>query len=127
MDQRYVLIAEDDPCIRRIAQVALARAGFVVTVVEDGLEALAAMKDQVPDAAVLDGMMPRMDGLDVCRTMRTDARLSHVPVILMSARTQAADEAAGRLAGVGAYIRKPFDAMELINAVRAACRMPAAP
>jgi CheY-like chemotaxis protein len=121
METHHVLIAEDDPFIRRIAEVALKRAGFVVTAVADGVEALQVLEDRVPDVVLLDGMMPRMDGLDVCRRIKADPRFASVPVILVSARTEASDEAEGRSAGVAAYVRKPFDVLLLAAQIRAVC------
>ena len=121
MESPHVLLADDDPFIRRIAEVALRRAGFVVTAVADGVEALQALEDSVPDVVLLDGMMPRMDGLDVCRRIKGDPRFAHVPVVLVSARTEASDEADGRRAGVAAYVRKPFDVRTLAAELRAVC------
>jgi len=121
MESPHVLLADDDPFIRRIAEVALRRAGFVVTAVADGVEALQALEDSVPDVVLLDGMMPRMDGLDVCRRIKGDPRFAHVPVVLVSARTEASDEAEGRHAGVAAYVRKPFDVLTLAAELRAVC------
>jgi two-component system phosphate regulon response regulator PhoB len=114
-----VLLAEDDPNIRRVAQVALARAGFVVSVVGDGIEALQLLEDELPDLIVLDGMMPKMDGLDACRRIKANPRTANIPVIILSARSQNADEHAARDVGAIAYIKKPFNALTLGAEVRA--------
>ena len=121
MELTRVLLAEDDPFIRRVSEVALKRAGFEVTAVGDGVEALQLMEDAIPDVILLDGMMPKMDGVEVCRRIKADPRFSHLPVIMLSARSQASDEEEGRRAGAIGYIRKPFDAFELASQVRTLC------
>ena len=108
-----VLFAEDDPHIRRVSEIALRRAGFEVVCVSDGAEALQMLEDRLFDLVLLDGMMPKIDGLEVCRRIKADPRMARVPVVLLSARSQGADEAAGRAAGAAGYIRKPFDALTL--------------
>lgn len=118
---KSILLAEDDPHIRRVSEVALRRDGFDVLAVTDGTEALQMLEDRLFDLVVLDGMMPNLDGLEVCRRIRCDPRTSHLPVIMLSARTQASDEAAGEAAGATGYIRKPFDALSLGRQIRAIC------
>lgn len=119
---RTVLLAEDDPAIRRIAEIALGREGFDVYTVGDGSEALQYLEDSLFDLVILDGLMPKMDGLEACRRMKANPRTARIPVIILSARSQQADVAAGRAAGAAGYIRKPFDATRLGRQVRAICR-----
>jgi len=121
-----VLLAEDDPYIRRISEVALRREGLTVTAVSDGVEALQLLQDQLFDVVILDGMMPKLDGLDACRRIKSDPRTAHIPVIMLTARSQSADEQAGRDAGAIAYIRKPFDALSIGKQVRSICASVAA-
>jgi CheY-like chemotaxis protein len=116
-----ILLAEDDPHIRRVAEVALRREGFVVTSVGDGAEALAAARQGQFDLVLLDGMMPTMDGLEVCRLIKSDPQTADLRVVMLSARTQASDEAAGAQAGAVGYIRKPFDALTLGREIRRLC------
>jgi two-component system phosphate regulon response regulator PhoB len=116
-----ILIAEDDPHIRRVSEIALRRSGFEVAAVADGAEALQLLEDRLFDLVVLDGMMPKLDGLEACRQIKGNPRTAHVPVIMLSARTQATDEAAGLAAGACAYIRKPFNALELGDRIREIC------
>jgi len=116
-----ILLAEDDPHIRRVSEVALRRDGFEVFAVADGTEALQMLEDRLFDLVVLDGMMPNLDGLEVCRRIRANPRTAHLPVIMLSARTQASDEAAGEAAGANGYIRKPFDALSLGRQIRTIC------
>lgn len=121
MTVNTVLLAEDDPYIRRVSEVALRREGFTVTAVSDGVEALQLLQDRLFDVVILDGMMPKLDGLDACRRIKTDPRTAHIPVIMLTARSQAADEQAGREAGAIAYIRKPFDAITIGQQIRTIC------
>jgi DNA-binding response OmpR family regulator len=118
---RSVLLAEDDPHIRRVSEVALRRDGFDVMTVADGTEALQLLEDRLFDLVVLDGMMPNLDGLEVCRRIKGNPRTAGVPVIMLSARSQSSDEEAGREAGAIGYIRKPFDALSLGGEVRRLC------
>lgn len=116
-----LLLAEDDPHIRRVSEVALRRDGFDVVSVGDGAEALQMLEDRLFDLVVLDGMMPALDGIDACRRITQNPRTAGVPVIILSARTQASDEQAGCEAGAIGYIRKPFDALTLGQQLRALC------
>jgi two-component system, OmpR family, phosphate regulon response regulator PhoB len=122
-----VLIAEDDPYIRRVAEVALRREGFAVTAVADGTEALQLLEDRLFDLVILDGMMPNLDGLDVCQRIKANAKTAAVPVVMLSARSQAGDQEASRAAGAVGYIRKPFDALRLGQQVRDLCEGTGAP
>lgn len=121
MPLRTVLLAEDDPAVRRIAEILLAREGFDVSVVSDGAEALRHLEISLCDIVILDGLMPKMDGLEACRRMKANPRTAGIPVIIVSARSQHADEDAGRAAGAAGYIRKPFDAQTLGGQVRTIC------
>jgi DNA-binding response OmpR family regulator len=113
-----LLLAEDDVFIRRVAEVALRRDGFVVVSVADGAEALAALRHDAYDLVVLDGMMPNMDGLTACRTIRAEPAFARMPVVILSARSQNTDEASALEAGATAYIKKPFDAYALGTRLR---------
>jgi CheY-like chemotaxis protein len=121
MELRTILLAEDDPHIRRVSEVALRRDGFEVYSVADGLHALRALEERPFDLVVLDGMMPVLDGVEVCRRIKENPRTRHVPVVLLSARSQVSDEQAGRAAGAAGYVRKPFDALGLGGELRRLC------
>jgi DNA-binding response OmpR family regulator len=123
MEIRTVLLAEDDPHIRRVSEVALRRDGFQVSSVGDGPEVLQLLEDHPFDVVVLDGMMPTLDGIEVCRRIKKNPRTAQVPVIMLSARTQVSDEAAGHDAGAIGYIRKPFDALTLGAEIRRLCTL----
>ena len=113
-----VLLAEDDPFIRRVAEVSLQRAGFTVRTVGDGTEALATLEQAPVDLVILDGHMPAMDGLEACRRLKADPRTTAIPVIMLTARTAASDRSEGLAAGAAGYITKPFDPITLGAQVR---------
>jgi len=121
MDVRSVLLADDDPFIRRVFEVSLRREGFSVRAVGDGLEALAALESAPVDLVILDGMMPGMDGIDACRRLKANPRTADIPVIMLTARAEASDEEEGLAAGAIGYITKPFDPSTLGRQVRDIC------
>jgi two-component system, OmpR family, response regulator MtrA len=114
-----VLLVEDDPSIREITEMGLGAAGFGVTAVADGREALQRFRADPPDAVVLDVMLPVVNGLEVCRAIRAE---SSVPVVMLTARTDAFDVVLGLEAGADDYVRKPFEMPELVARLRAALR-----
>jgi diguanylate cyclase (GGDEF)-like protein len=117
-----ILIADDDEDIRAYLEVTLALEGYEVLEAVDGVEALEEARSGAPDLVLLDVMMPRMDGLEVLRRLREDARTAHLPVVLLTARSQASDTVEGLDAGADSYLTKPFDADVLLAHVRAALR-----
>ena len=114
---RVALIAEDDRDIRELVVTKLSGAGFRVIAVADGLAALNAIREQLPDIALLDVMMPGSSGLDVIGKLRTDERTAAVPVILLSAKSQDFDVETGISSGAVDYIIKPFSPRELLERV----------
>jgi DNA-binding response OmpR family regulator len=119
---RVALIAEDDRDIRELVVTKLSGAGFRVIAVADGLAALNAIREQLPDIALLDVMMPGSSGLDVIGKLRTDERTAAVPVILLSAKSQDFDVETGLACGAADYIVKPFSPRELVERVEAVLR-----
>ena len=111
-----ILLVEDDPSIRELTTIGLHAAGYEVVAAADGREALDRFAADKPDAVVLDIMLPVLDGLAVCRTIRLQ---SAVPIIMLTARTDAFDVVAGLEAGADDYIRKPFAPQELLARVQA--------
>jgi two-component system response regulator MtrA len=114
-----VLLVEDDPSIREITAMGLAAHGFDVVAAADGREALQKFRADPPDAVVLDVMLPVVNGLEVCRAIRAE---SSVPVVMLTARTDAFDVVLGLEAGADDYVRKPFEMPELVARLRAALR-----
>jgi DNA-binding response OmpR family regulator len=119
---RVVLIAEDDRDIRELVTAKLEAAGYQVLAVVDGLQALREIREQRPDVALLDVMMPGISGLDIIATLRRDPNTATVPVILMSAKSQEFDVQSGLAQGAVDYIIKPFSPRELVSRVEAVLR-----
>src|SRR4051812_3477099 len=115
-----LLLAEDDLKLARALDAGLRRAGYGVDVAHDGGTALVNARVHDYDVAVLDVMMPGLDGVEVCRTLREDERW--VPVLLLTARDQVADRIRGLDAGADDYLVKPFDFDELLARLRALVR-----
>jgi DNA-binding response OmpR family regulator len=114
-----ILVADDEPDVLELVGYRLSRSGFTVVEARDGEEALARALDQVPDLAVLDVMMPKLDGYELTRRLRAADATRRVPVILLTARAQESDSATGFEAGADDYLRKPFNPDELVARVRA--------
>ena len=113
-----VILAEDEPDIQLVARLALKRAGFVVQVVSNGAEVLAAAARARPDAILLDWMMPEIDGPETCRRLKADPATADVPVIFLTAKSQESEIQRGLALGAVGYITKPFDALALGAQVR---------
>lgn len=117
-----VLVVDDDVDIARYVELNLSLEGFAVHVAHDGEDAVAKAMATGPDVVLLDVMMPGLDGYEVCRRLRSDARTSHAAIIMLTAKTLSADTVLGLTAGADDYIAKPFDPPELVARVRAALR-----
>ncbi|MFE9098334.1 two-component system response regulator CseB [Streptomyces sp. NPDC007264] len=118
-EQTHVLFVEDDDVIREATQLALERNGFAVTAMPDGLSGLEAFRADHPDIALLDVMVPGLDGVSLCRRIRDE---STVPVIMLSARADSIDVVLGLEAGADDYVTKPFDGAVLVARIRAVLR-----
>jgi DNA-binding response OmpR family regulator len=118
-NEPLVLVADDDDDIRSLVAFRLERSGYRVLVARDGEEALALAVKHTPDLAVLDVMMPKIDGYEVTRRLRREDATRAMPVILLTSRAQEADVARGFEAGADDYIRKPFSPQELRARVQA--------
>ena len=118
----HVLVVDDDPVIADLVAFRLGRLGLDVSVESDGEAGLAAARQLRPDLVVLDWMMPRMNGLEVCAALRSDAdpALARTPVLLLTAKAQEPDLERGFAAGATDFVAKPFSTRELISRVTAA-------
>lgn len=117
-----VLVVDDDPDICDLVAVNLQLEGFDVTVASSGADALDIVVEERPDVVILDVMMPEIDGFEVCRRIRSDARLGSTPVIMLTAMGQPVDRAKGFAAGADDYFSKPFNASELVARVTSLLR-----
>ncbi|MGG1517185.1 response regulator transcription factor [Paenibacillus oryzisoli] len=116
---KQVLVADDDPHIRSLVRYVLSREGYAVHEAQDGKQALELMGETAIDLAILDIMMPRMDGLALCETIRSEY---DIPIILLTARAQLTDKEQGYLKGTDDYVTKPFEPEELLFRVKALFR-----
>jgi DNA-binding response OmpR family regulator len=114
-----VLVADDDPDILDLVRYRLERSGYEVATARDGLEAVRLAGELAPSLAVLDVMMPSLNGFEVTRRLREDPATREIPVILLTARAQESDVQEGFAAGADDYIRKPFSPRELSARVQA--------
>ena len=115
-----VLVAEDDRAVREALVRALQLEGYTVAAANNGAEALDAVRQAEPDVLLLDVSMPLVDGLTVCRVLRSED--NRLPVLMLTARTETVDRVAGLDAGADDYLSKPFDLDELLARVRALLR-----
>jgi two-component system, OmpR family, phosphate regulon response regulator PhoB len=119
---REVLVVEDEPDIRRLVVLHLERDGFRCRTAANGLDALREAKANVPELVVLDLMLPGLDGLEVCRRLRSDASTAGVPIIMLTAKSDEVDRVVGLEVGADDYVAKPFSPKELVARVRAVLR-----
>ena len=118
MAGKRVLVVDDDRVIQQLLEVNLELEGYQVAgTASDGQEAIAMAAELKPDLILLDIMMPKMDGLEVCRQLKADPKLSKIPIVLLSARAQDMDIREGLEIGADAYLTKPFDPVELLDVV----------
>jgi len=115
-----ILVVDDEPAVREAVERALRLDGHDVLLAADGGEALVTLGERAPDAIVLDVLMPRVDGLELCRRMRLQG--DRTPVLMLTARDAVADRVAGLDAGADDYLVKPFALDELLARVRALLR-----
>ncbi len=113
-----ILVVDDDPVVVKLLTVNFEMEGYEVVAAEDGPTALEKARRYHPDVVVLDVMMPRMDGLEVARRLRADPETEDLPILMLSAKAQAPDVAAG-LEIADDYMTKPFEPLELLERVAA--------
>lgn len=119
---KHILVVDDDRNLRKIIQTNLELAGYDVTTAANGEDALRALDGLQPDLIVLDVMMPLMDGYEVARRVRRHPANTHVPIIMLTAKSEVEDKLAGFEAGADDYITKPFGPQELLARVKAKIR-----
>jgi chemosensory pili system protein ChpA (sensor histidine kinase/response regulator) len=120
-----VLVVDDSITVRRVTQRLLKREGFRVVLAADGLQALEKLREEKPVVVLSDIEMPRMDGFDLARTIRADAKLCDIPIIMITSRIAEKHRDHARELGVDHYLGKPYSEDELIGLVRQYCAVPA--
>ena len=124
-DRMRILLVDDEPSIVKMVGKRLEVEGFDVLIATDGQDGLDKARAQSPDLIVLDLMLPKLNGYEVCTMLKQDARYQKIPVVLFTAKAQEKDEKLGMECGANAYVRKPFRAQELLEKIRGL--LPAAP
>jgi len=117
-----VLVVEDEPDIRNLIVLHLAREGFRCRTATSGGEALREARAAKPDLVILDLMLPELDGLEVCRRLRSDTATAAMPIIMLTAKADEVDRVVGLELGADDYVVKPFSPKELVARVRAVLR-----
>lgn len=120
-----ILVVDDDPAVRESLRRSLIFNGYSIVLAADGEEALAKVQSERPDMAILDVMMPKLDGLEVCRELRSQG--DDIPILLLTARDSVSERVAGLDAGADDYLTKPFALEELLARTRSLVRRAARP
>ena len=125
MDRKRILVVDDEIYIVHILEFSLTMEGYSILTASNGEEALRVIDSERPDLVVLDIMMPKLDGYEVCRRLRQDEQFQELPVILLSAKGRPIDREAGLQAGADDYITKPFSPRKLLEKIRELLDQPA--
>ena len=118
----YVLVVEDEDALATLLHYNLEKEGYDVTVAGDGEEALILVDERLPDLVVLDWMLPKVSGIEVCRRLRSRPETRNVPIIILTARGEETDRIRGLDTGADDYVVKPFSMTELTARIRAVLR-----
>lgn len=113
-----ILIVEDDPDIRELLRFNLEKAGYTLFLAEDGEKVLALARKHSPELILLDLMLPGVDGLEVCRTLKKDPELQRIPIIMVTAKGEEMDRVVGLELGADDYVVKPFSLREVVLRIR---------
>jgi two-component system phosphate regulon response regulator PhoB len=122
LKRQKILVVEDEPDILEVIEYNLTREGFRVLTARDGEDGLRKAKQELPDAVVLDLMLPGIDGLEICRRLRADDVSRNVPILMVTAKGEEADIVVGLGIGADDYLVKPFSPRELVARLRAVLR-----
>ena len=120
--QPYILVMEDEDALATLLQYNLEKEGYDVTVAADGEEGMLQIDERLPDLVLLDWMLPKLSGIEVCRRIRGKAETRNLPIIMLTARGEESDRVRGLDTGADDYLTKPFSMVELIARIRAVLR-----
>ncbi|MFN0011967.1 MAG: response regulator [Phycisphaerales bacterium] len=127
MTDRRIILVEDERDLGELVAYNLRRAGYIPTVITDGLSGLAAIRSTSPDLVILDLMLPGMTGTEIARSLRADPSTATIPIVMLTARAEEADQISGLAIGADDYITKPFSMKLLLARIDALLRRAAAP
>ncbi len=117
MDKKKILLVDDEEDVLRTVGFRLQSSGYDVVTASDGLEGLEKAHSEKPDLVILDLMLPKMDGYKVCAFLKKDTRYRNIPIIMFTAKAGDLDKKIGLEVGADAYVMKPFEPPELVEAV----------
>ncbi len=117
-----ILVVDDEDNIRELLKFSLEKNGFVVKEASDGEQALTVLSNYIPDLIILDLMLPQIDGLEVCRRIKSNSNTAGIPIIMLTARAEEIDKVLGLELGADDYITKPFSPREVVARVKAVLR-----
>jgi len=115
---KRILAVDDEPHILKLVVFSLKSGGYDVLEASDGLSAISVCQAEQPDLVLMDVMMPALDGYEACRRLKSDPATAGIPVIMLTAKTQASEQKTGRDVGAAHYITKPFTPKDLVAQVR---------
>lgn len=118
MSKKRILVVDDEVDLVETVRFSLELEGFEILVAYNGEEALNQARKEHPDLILLDLMLPKLDGYKVCRLLKFDERYKHIPILMLTAKTQDKDKAIGLETGANEYITKPFDMDDLMKKVK---------
>jgi two-component system phosphate regulon response regulator PhoB len=122
LQKKKILIVEDDEDIQQLVGFNLIKAGFHIEYADSGEQALGKVKEQHPDLMLLDIMLPDMDGVELCRVLRSDNQTAEIPIIMLTAMGEETDIVAGLETGADDYVTKPFSPRVLVSRIKAVLR-----
>ena len=115
--KKKILIVDDEPDIVETLKFLIESEGFESIIAMDGEEALKKAKEENPDVMILDVMLPKINGYKVCRLLKFDNKYKHIPILMVTARSQEEDKVIGEETGADEYITKPFDINEILQKI----------
>ena len=115
---KKILVIDDETELLKALTIRLKTSGYEVITAQDGQEGLEKAKSSNPDLIVLDILMPKMDGYEVCRLLKFDEKYKSIPVIMLTAKAQDIDKTMGKKVGVDDYITKPFETQDLVDKIK---------
>lgn len=118
----FIVIAEDEQSVSELLRYNLESEGYDTAIATDGDEAILLLDERVPDLMLLDWMLPKVSGIEICRRVRSKQETANLPIIMLTARTEEADRIRGLETGADDYVTKPFSTSELMARVRAVLR-----
>ncbi|MEL7058174.1 MAG: phosphate regulon transcriptional regulator PhoB [Pseudomonadota bacterium] len=118
----FIVIAEDETSVSELLRYNLESEGYETAIANDGDEAMLLLDERIPDLMLLDWMLPKISGIEICRRVRTRQETANLPIIMLTARTEEADRIRGLETGADDYVTKPFSTNELMARVKAVLR-----